>query len=361
MEPSQFIAFIRKWFGATLRIILDKLNGSEDTRLNYLHEQLLRRQFSVTGLWETVQFDGTLVAADYVALDSSLPLKARDSMGAMTGKIPKMGMEKQKNEQELQDLQTMQSLNVPETTMARRFFDDVEKVVGGAKERNEASFLQGFSTGVALVQDDSKPGAGVRIDYGYKSENKFGVTVLWSNTSSTPLTDINTRILAKASKDNKTVNKIYLDLATLTNIKKTAEAKDLYAVSVGNFSDSNRPTPSTAKLNEIVKAEYGYEFVVVDRSVTIEDKAGNRSSFKPWAVGAVAATTAETVGALFYSTPAEANARVAGVQYETVDEYMLVSLFRVNRPSIGEVTNVQARVAPVIGTTVYLMDSLTVN
>lgn len=360
MEQSQFIAFIRKWFTATLRIILARINGSEQAP-NYLHEQLLRREYSVTGMWETVQFDGTLVAADYVALDSSLPLKSRDSMGSVTGKIPKMGLEKQKNEQEIQDLQTMQSQNVPETTLVRRLFNDVESVVGGIKERNEASFLQGFSTGIALVNDDTKPGAGVRIDYGYKNENKFGVSKLWSDATSTPLTDINTRILSKASKDGKRVNRVYVDLATMNNIKKTAEAKDLYAVSIGNFSDTNRPTPSTSRLNDAVRAEYGFEFVVVDRSVTVEDKAGNRSTFKPWAAGMVAATTSDTVGAIFYSTPAEANARVGGVEYETVDDYILVSMFRVNRPSLAEVTNAQARVAPVIGTTVYLMDSTTVQ
>ncbi|MES2620238.1 MAG: major capsid protein [Bacteroidota bacterium] len=359
MEQSQFLTFIKKWFSATILVILEKINGSEN-KPNYLHEELLRTEFSVTGMWETVQFDGTLVAADYVSLDSSLPLKSRDSMGSVTGKIPKMGLEKQKNEQEITDLQTMQSQNVSETTLARRIFNDLETVIGGVKERNEASFLQGFSTGITLVQDDAKPGSAVRIDYGYKTENKFGVSTVFSNVASTPLTDIQTRILAKASVDGKQVTRIYTDLATMRNILKTNEAKDLYAVSIGNFG-STKPTPSAARLNEAVQAEYGFQFVVVDRSVTIEDKAGNRSTFKPWQTGMLAATTADVVGALFYATPAEQNARVAGVQYEVVDEYILTSMFRVNRPSVAEITNAQARVAPVVGTTVYTMDSLTVQ
>lgn len=358
MEQSQFITFIRKWFVATLAIIIEKINGST-TAPNYMFEQLLRREYSITGMWNTEQFDDVLVAADYVALDSSLPLKSRPSMGAFGGKIPKMGIEKQKNEQEIQDLQTMQSQNVPETTIARKMFDDTRKVIGGIKERNEASFLLGLSSGVTSVQDDDKPGAAVRIDYGYKNENKFGVPVLWSNPASTPLSDINTRILAKASVDGKVVNKIYVDLATITNILKTQEAANLYALSMGNFG-TTKPAPSLQKLNDVVRTEYGYEFVKVDRSVTIEDKAGNRSTFKPWKPGAVAATTSDIVGSLFHATVAESGARVAGVEYQEVDEYMLVSLFRLNRPSLQEVTNAQARVAPVIGTTVYTMDSLTV-
>jgi len=42
------------------------------------------------------------------------------------------------------------------------------------------------------------------------------------------------------------------------------------------------------------------------------------------------------------------NHPVAGVSYQTADQYILVSKYRVNRPSLREYTTSQARVVPVI-------------
>jgi hypothetical protein len=150
-----------------------------------------------------------------------------------------------------------------------------------------------------------------------------------------------------------------LDRATFNNIAKTTEAKDFYALSIGNFG-STKLVPSLSKLNAAVQDEWGYTFQIVDRSIRYE-KDGVQTSFKPWATGQVAAITNEIVGTLTHAKLAEMNHPVAGVTYETVDDYILVSKYRQNKPSLSEYTSSAARVVPVICETVYLLDSLTVQ
>lgn len=358
MEQSNYIDYINEFSPKLLPGIIEKLNGSTE-QPNYMYKQMLTPELSVSGQWTAQSYNGTLVTADYVAMDSPLPLKRRDSFGSAGGAIPKMGMEKKLNEQQLTDIQTLIALNQPRTEIALKLFQDTKAVIGGIFEKTEAAFLQGLSTGVALVEDDKNVGVGIRVDYGFKTENKFATSKVWSDPTSTPISDIANKIKAKATLDGNTVTRILVDQTTMTNILKTAEAKDMYAVSIANFGDA-RPIPNRDRLNTAVQAEYGFVFQIVDRSVTYE-KDGNRVTYKPWKAGSVAALTSDRVGQLMYAILAENGSRVAGVDYQIVEQYMLVSKFRTNRPSLAEFTTSQARVVPVIGETVYLLDSTTVQ
>lgn len=358
METSIFIEYVKRFFKGVAHGVVSKLNGENKT-LTYLHKTMLRKEFSVTGKWESITVNGTVVAADYVAMDSSLPLKRRDSTGTASGDIPKQGMELSLNEQELTNLDTMIATQQPESVIVGKLFQDTPKVIGGIYEKNEASFLIGMSTGITLVEDDKNTGVGIRLDFKFPAENKFGVTKVASDVTSTILTDINTKILAKASLDGKMVTKIMLDRPTFNNIAKTNEAKDLYAMFIGNYG-TTKPVPNLTRLNEAVSDEYGYTFEIVDRTVLVE-KNGVRTPFKPWATGMMAAVTSQFVGTLTYARLAEQSHPVANVTYETVDDYILVSKYRQNKPSLAEFTSSQARVVPVIGETIYLMDSNTVQ
>lgn len=362
MEPSLFVEYVKRLFKKVSHGVVERLNGkdpNDNRETRYRHKKMLRPEYSVSGKWESITVNGVTVAADYVAMDSSLPLKRRDSIGKASGDIPKQGMELSLNEQELTDIDTMIATNEPEANIIGKLFQDTPRVIGGIYEKNEYSYLVGLSTGITLVEDATNTGTGIRLDYKYLPENKFGTSKLWSDVTSTPLTDIDQKILAKASDDSKTVLRIMVDKATFRNIQKTNEARELYASYSENYG-TNRPIPNFAKLNAAVADEYGYVFEIVDRGVVIE-KNKIRTTVKPWAPGAVVAITAEIVGTLTYAKLAEQNHPVAGVTYELVDGYILVSKYRKNQPSLAEYTSSQARVAPVIAETVYLLDSLTVQ
>lgn len=359
MEESLFVEWVAKYFPGLVVRVTETINDSKNP-LTYLHKRMLRSDFSVSGKWESISASNSLVAADVVAMDSSLPLKKRASLSRANGDIPKMGMELKLNEKQLTDLDTLIAQGGTNAQVIAKLFADVPKAIGGIYERNEAMFLQGLSTGVTLVEDDENVGTGIRLDYGYLAGNKFGVTTVWSDVASKPFDDIQ-RVLDKASADGNTITTIKLDRTAFNNLVKTTQAKELYAFNIG-FVGANVQIPSLTQINNFTQDRYGFSFEIIDRSVRYE-KNGVQTTVKPWADGAVVFLTQDQVGTLTYARLAEQNHPVAGVNYQVVDGFILVSKYRKNTPSLGEFTSSQARVVPVIGNVdqIYLLDSKTVQ
>lgn len=363
MEQSLYLEEVKKYFPGIAARVVARLNGTANPNaVSYLHRQMLRKEYSTNLKWESViNTNNSIVAADVVALDSSLPLKRRDSLSRANGDIPKVGMELALREKELLDLDILQRTPGQTETLLARLFADTPRVISGVYERLEYEFLLGLSTGVSIVVDANNVGTGIRVDYGYLTANKFGVPKVWSDVTSTPFSDINARILEKAQADGNVVTTIMIDRATFNNIAKTNEARDIFAASV-NFFGSNVPIPTLAQVNTATRDRWGYVFQIVERSVRVE-KNGVQTALKPWAAGAVVALTTPQVGTLSWGQLAEMNHPVNNVQYTTVDDYILVSKFRLNRPSLSEHTTSQAMVLPVISNVdqIYLMDSTTVQ
>ena len=162
MNESLFIKWVKENFPGIIISVTNKLNDSK-TPLRYRFKTMLKPVFSATGKWEALSSSNSLVAADLVAMDSSLPLKMRDSMSSAAGDIYKMGIEFQLNETQLTTLNTMISSGSPKAEIMRKMFEDTPRVIGGMYERQELMFLQGLSTGYALVEeDDANTGIGVR-------------------------------------------------------------------------------------------------------------------------------------------------------------------------------------------------------
>jgi hypothetical protein len=352
MEQSIFIKWIEKYFKGIVVKTVETLNGKNNEQaLTYMFKSMLRKEYSVSGKWEAISVLNTRVSADYVAMDSSLPLKRRESMGKASGDIAKSGMELWLNEKQLTDLDTIILQHASDSDILAKLFADLPKVISGIYELMEKSFLEGLSTGVTVIDDteNENVGTGVRMDFGYLDANKFGVSKLWNDVTATPLTDIRAA-LQKAKLDGNSIAYVYMDDATFENFAKTTQVKEYFAFSIGFVGNSGLvPAPTLEKINAALKADTRYKFqiIIVDRKV-INEKNGTRTVVTPWAEGKVILTTTTEVGVLVYARLAEQNHPVAGVSYQTADDYILVSKYLQNKPSIAEFTSSQARVAPVI-------------
>ncbi|MBO9660064.1 MAG: major capsid protein, partial [Chitinophagaceae bacterium] len=318
------------------------------------------------GKWEGINATNTLVMADVVSMDSTLPLKKRDAVSRASGDIPKMGMKMYLNEKQLTDLDTIVAQgatltgpNANERQIVITLFNDTPKCTGGVYERLERMFLEGLSTGVTLVEDDENTGVGIRLDYGYLNANKFGVSTLWSNTASLPFDDIQ-RVLDKAREDGNVITTVKIDRVTMNNIAKTTQAKEYYAFQVG-FVGNNIQVPTLEQLNTMTSARFGFTFEIIERSVRYE-KNGVQTSFKPWQEGMVVFLPSDNVGQLVWARLAEQNHPVQGVSYQTADDFILLSKFRKNDP-VAEFTTSQARAVPVIAgvDSIYTLDSKTIQ
>lgn len=357
MEQSNFIQYITKWFTGIVLSVVNKLNDTKNP-LVYYHKRFLKKDFSVDGNWESINAANTLVMADVVAMDSSLPLKKRDTISKANGKIPKMGMEKKLNEQQLTDLDTLMLRPGTEPQLLAKLFQDTPSVIGGIYERNEAIFLESLSTGICVVEDTETVGTGIRLDFGVPTANKSGVTTVWSDIASLPLNDLQ-RVQSAAKTAGNVIIKFLMDRTAFNNMAKTTQVKNFFAFSVG-FMGTGTQTPSQSQLNTALADSYGYTIEIIDRSVRYE-RDGAQTIQTPWADGAVTGITSEALGSLVWATLAEDIHRNPSVNYEKADEYILVSKYRITRPSLSEVTSSQARVVPVLTNTdqLYLIDSKT--
>ena len=329
---------------------------------------MLRKQFSITGKWEAISILNTRVSADYVAMDSSLPLKMRDSIGKVSGDIPKSGMELWLNETQLTELDALIATKVEEKVIVAKLFSDLPRVITGIYELNELYFLQGLSTGVISVEDEKNTGTLIRCNFGYLDANKFGVSILWDNVAAKPLNDL-AAVLKKAKHtDGNTITDVYMDDITFDYFAKTEQVKEYVAFIIHNIiresSNAFMPVPTLEKINTALKADnkYRLQIHIVDRTIVVE-KNGKRTTVTPWSKGKVIFTTSKEVGVLTYARLAEQNHPVAGVSYQTADDYILASMYRQNKPSLAEYITSQARVLPVICNVeqIYSLDTKTLQ
>jgi hypothetical protein len=347
MNPTLFLQWVEQYFPGLVTRVVERYNDQAKAQ-DYLYRRFLQKNFSIDGKWETLTVNNSLVAADIIAMDSSIPLKKRPSLGRASGDIPKLGLELNKREKQLTDLHTLvvrlagTGANA-ESTIAAKILDDVPLVIGGQYERLESMFLEGLSSGYVMVDDSETVGTAIRIDYGYRTENAFTSTLPWSNTSATPFSDM-ARVMDANTSD--AVRLVMMDRTTFNNMAKTTEGKAVWA-SFAGFAGSNLTTPTLSQMNLAVNDRYGFQIEIVDRTVKIE-RNGVRTNQKPWKPGAVVFLTDLNVGSYVYARLAEQDSPVGGVNYQLADDFILVSKYSMNRPALMEVTNSQSRVVPVI-------------
>jgi len=335
--------------------------------------QMLTKQYSVDGKWESIIGDNTNVAADVVSMDSQLPLKSRDSLSSVSGDIPKIGMKMYLNEKQLTALDTMVAKMSAagsaeerarlEKQMIADIFNDLPRVMKGVYERNELTFLRGLCTGITLAEDMDNVGTGIRVDYGYKTDNKFGVEELWSDAANAkPIDDIE-RILKQASQDGNSPRIMLMDKDTLRKLGACKQIKEQYVFfkDVNLTSTATIPNLSEEKLKEYFLSNHKLTIDIIDRFIKIE-KDGKRTNVNPWTDGMVILLTDYNVGSLVWANLAETTHKVANVEYQIADDYILLSKYHKNDP-LQEFTTSQARVLPVISRVdeIYSLDTKTVQ
>lgn len=365
MDASLYLEQVRQFFPGVAARVVANLNGTQNTAINrsYRFRTMLRKIYSPDMKWQSLTtVNNNAVAADVIALDSSIPLKMRDSLGGATGDVPKIAMEKALREKQLTDLDIISRMPNQQSQLLARLFNDTVSCITGVYERLEYMFLQGLSSGLTIHVDPNNVGLGIRIDYGYLTANKFGVADEWigNPTTAKPIDDL-TKLQNKARTDGNIIIRFMMDRATFNAMIVADQVKQEVAAALGFFG-TNIPSPTSTQVNNALQAKYGWTIEIVERSI-ITEKDGVRTTRTPWAANQVIGLTGDSVGTLTWSTLAEMNHPVENVNYTTVEDYLLLSKYRENRPSLAEFTSSQALVLPVIDNVngIYLLDTATVS
>lgn len=357
MNKSLFIQFVDKYFGPIVRKLTETINGKKEEQL--LHTTMLTEEYSPDLNWGSTELQTSIVAADVVAVNSTIPLKRRDSIRSASGKIPKLGIKFQKNENDINTLNVMAATGAEEATIAAKLLNDVPRAVNGIRHRVEILFQQGLSTGQVLVTgSDDNTGTGVRATFGYLPENIFHCTAgAWGSGAEEPIADVE-QLFTKAAEDGASISLVMMSKDYFNRLRASQVGKLLAAnhngQTVTNLEFLAKPTRSS--MLEALEDEFGATFKIVDSSFKIEGPNGERKTVRPWEQANVVGLTSENVGRLVYGRLAEETNPVADVSYQKSGSYILVSKFSKNEP-LREFTSAQAFVIPVIdgGNNIYVL------
>ena len=348
MRQSLFAKYVAALM-ASLVTLIEKVNGKREATLTYYHKNtsILKKVFSADGKWESTSVNTTYVAADFVSMDSPLPIKSRDSIATANGKLPKLGISKTLKESDIDALNTMEAQPGDAGVRARRIrkklADDPVACNVGLDELLEYSFLFGLSHGYVAMPDDDHPNAMLRLNFGYFDKNTFGASV----KGQISLEDIK-RVISAADEANDTIIKIWIDKTDFDALRQTREAKELCANYRGQTytKDTELPVPTAKLFREAFEDDTNVTFEIVNRSIQFE-KDGRKKSVKPWAKHRLIFVCNEQIGSLVYGTLAEATNKVEGVLYQLIDDFKLISKYSLTNP-LREMTGGQAKAACII-------------
>lgn len=342
---SIFKDLIDEYMESVVLAQYEKVNGSKDAP-NYLHEQFLTPEYSADMTYSSISGDFTRITADIVSFDSPLPVKSRSRIKSASGEIPKMGMKYLLNEKEMNTLRILRRDTGRKTELARKVFQDSENSIFGIKEKIEQAMLMGLSGGVALVPETENTGTAVRVSYDIPESNQFGVTAKWSDPTSKPLSDI-ARIKKAAKAKGEYPNTIWMSDETMNNLLDNEQIKAQFAW--GNkFSGDNPniPTLEEDDLKSVFSKKAKMNLIVIDRTFT-HQKNGKKIVTEGWTKDMVVFTTGTNIGNLVYSTLAEEEFPVEGVQYSKANDYILVKKWGTTDP-VSEATGAEGVVFPIL-------------
>jgi hypothetical protein len=348
MNASLFLEYIDKYFRLVVGKITEKFND-KTTEQTLLHKTMLTEEYSADLNWGATELNHSIVAADVVALDSSLPLKKRGVISNASGKLPKIGVKYRKGEKLISDINIMIARGADEATIASKIFDDTTKVIRAIDVRTEIMFLQALSTGIVLATDDDNTGTGVRANFGYKDENTFhAIKAAWGKDGYTPIDDIQ-QLFDKAQEDSNAITQVYLSKKYFNLCRNSEQGKLLAAAFSGQVITDKTllPTPTRTVFLDALADEFGATFHVVDSVFKIEKADGTTEPVKPWEEANIIGTPDSVVGRLVYGTLAEETNPVNGVNYQKSGSHILVSKYSKTDP-LEEFTAGQTLAIPVI-------------
>ena len=133
MKESLFLKWVASFF-PLLTTLIEKINGKRNGTLTYLHKDttILKKVFSPDNKWESTSVNTTYVSADFVAMDSELPIKSRDSIASANGKLPKSAISKKLKESDITQLNIMEKQGGNAARIRKKLADDPVFQIAGS-------------------------------------------------------------------------------------------------------------------------------------------------------------------------------------------------------------------------------------
>lgn len=325
----------------------------------YLQDSILGKEYSPTGEWASILEDNTNVMAYVSDMDSPFPRIAHGAVSVTKGELPKIVAELYFSERDLKNLNILRALGMDKNKqeILNKLFKPLKTCYIAQKERLEYMLKQALSTGMAYADATNNTGAGIVVDFGFKAENKFTASVVWGQAGATPLKDLTDTVLKKAEEDGVAVVKAYMNQKTFNFIANDDQAKALVYPDV-NSVQMQFATPLD-KLNTALMAQFGFVIEIVKgKSTLIRD--GKKVVLDGWKDGMISFVTENEIGKTVWSDLPEATDRVAGIDYEVAESFILLRKYKTVQPNYAEYDSSQSLSLCVLKNNIYLFDTTTV-
>lgn len=254
--------------------------------------------------------EGIPVSADRVAFNTKAPLKTRKTVGSWSGKLGKIAISKEKDEIEIaeyDDLKAVAAANKEDKATAQylvdMIYDDLKAVNDGTDYKIEIDTNRIGSNGIHSfpASIEGEMATADVINFNIPDENFSGVVKKWSDPEADGLADIKDaqrKIVKKGLKkpmyailESEKFEQLLLQKSTVRRVASIlANATGLASTEV----------LSVENVNAYMRSKGYPQFLVIDTYATIEDKAGNQETIKPWNVNVVTLSPVAQLGWTYY-------------------------------------------------------------
>lgn len=348
-NKSLYTDIVDYYFNPAVQAIVNTINGEPEEK-KLLVQKMFKKAYTPTLDWESISADKSVVAADIVSMNATIPLKNRGIIKTAKGEIPKMGLKYGLQESDMKRINIMLAMGRPKADVAKEVLNDSARCVMGILHRLEIQAMQGLSAGVVGLSPEQEGGTMVRLTYGAVAENTVKAKVLWNDPTRTPVSDIKA-MFDKASDAGKPIRHVLIAKSSVDAIASSDEGKQLYAKNAGAVVTDKAllATPNRKQMADALATEFEATFEVIDTNLFYEDLSGKKvKAENAWANGAVVGLpSSDFAGKLWWTELAEVGFPVQNVNYATANDFILVSKFSSTEP-LQEFTKGEAMAIPVL-------------
>lgn len=209
----------------------------DNSQLRLEEQSLWRKWLDVGAPQMSLTFEQAIgrerleAAASIVGEDSPAPLRSRNSIELLTGKIPPMKEKFRMTQSEMRTLEVLKALPIVNNKPALlNILDrDMSAAATAGDKRVDIMLLQGISTLSIDVSTTNNPDGAVfgNVDLLAKAYQKQGVPTVWTDVNSTPVDDIQNYVEYIWKTFGRRLDRMVMSYALWLNFKKTTQVKSM--------------------------------------------------------------------------------------------------------------------------------------
>lgn len=305
----------------------------DSSQINLEQQSIWRNWLNVGIPQMSLNFDSAIgreriaAAASIVDSDAPAPLRSRNKLELYKGKIPAIKEKFRMNQDDMRAIEVLRALPVAggnNAALIDFLNKDLQEAAVSGDKRIDIMLLQALSTLTIDVTTTNNPDGVIygTIDLLAQSYQKQGVPVVWTNTASTPIDDIEAFLQAMWNLRGRQFGKILMSYELWVSFKKTTQVKSMLS-SFYNIGKANSAFAVTlASVNEMFTANMWPQIEIMNHTANIEVD-GQPTYIKPFNSAACVFVPTGKVGTLFNAVSMEQVHPVAGKNYATFGQTLV--------------------------------------